>query len=68
MKDYDLSFRGEILQVDSGLLAPANKLYYFINGLKVDLRPYVDPQPCHLRRGSAHCASRGQRPDLRLSR
>ena len=42
VRDYVRRFRDEALQVDSGLLTPANKLYYFINGLKVDLRTHVE--------------------------
>ena len=42
VRDYVQRLRDEALQVDSGLLTPANRLYYFINGLKVDLRTHVE--------------------------
>ena len=42
IRDYAKRFRDEVLQVDSGLLTPESKLFYFISGLKVDLRTHVE--------------------------
>ena len=41
-RDYAKRFRNELLQVDAGLLTPESKLFYFVGGLKVDLRTHVE--------------------------
>ena len=42
VQDYANRFRNELLQVDASLLDPESKLFYFVGGLKVDLRTHVE--------------------------
>ena len=42
VRDYAKRFRDEVLQVDSGPLTPESKHFYFIAGLKTDLRTHVE--------------------------